>query len=1513
MLRLNSPAKLILLFKALVIFSQKLTITQLNTLDSFRLAVEDSLTINLNEFISGQNITFAISGIFNITNGVQPTIKQRLVPIQWIEKTFTVPQQAQYGSLALDPRYSIIYSLEGSTIIAWDYSNIAEVFETNTYTIQSQVNILCIDIIEHFNDVYIATAEKVVGNTKYMMRMVNATDIKNITQIGNAFSYTYKELADSINFYYVGNFMWIFMVNSDVVNIYQFDLDFKIAPSFSRSISQANLNQPSVNFTGLATFNNLAYLCDYNKGIFIFDLLAYLIKNSSTIQVTNIFIHPLQYGNIISCVSQNNYLTVTTSSGPIVYYLPDLSSPQTYFIFQHPNEASSLFSSVGVVSNQIFTMGYFISQIVNKANSYTTTFRVYSRSQYQNSSVLLDEWTWNLYGDDLNNNPYPAFSVIYQNDNYYLIANPGSSLRIFQVMENPTLLFDPGLIIPYTYKATLNASNDEYSQYPIAFNFAVQAILSENLNIFPWRGKYKNQGFIALQNISEYLTNPIDGSAYIYIPISNYAIGHNVSYQLELSGKNDNPQNYNTTISIPPKIQIAYEYGILGDNNCLDPFVLWFPFSSSISFVITICNGVLHTWISDATSFISMNINIEPKEGFTQQIAAIHQAQNNMELHIFIESTQYANNETNVLWEAYNITVYEEPYLIFSIEFSDSIPSSKLQIINDLLFSLRGNEIQVFKIEISSNNTFELIQYNPINQDTIEGNISFMPVDFAIDPLSGTMLYVYDFFEGLICFTIDNVTTQNYSPTMNGIYQGIFFTDVEMIATNEFLYIFSKSVNPVIIQISTANLLKYRKFPSFGCVPSDFDASYHYLAVMCSSIDNVQVLIYDVHAENYCSLYTTLPSKIVGSIAVTSEDQFNISYLYYFNGDFFTEYYLGQVSDDNWLPYFPIDYFPNGSNVITEWGRFGIQFEEYNFSSAFTETLQLTTIGSNSNATNKITVQFCNIGNFLDQNEKYRYLENNLTNYQGIVDVTNSNYAGSLPLNAFIGNDIDFGYILSNDQEQLIFSSDTCDPNSQNIFCIESKTRDIGAIYNDTEVYDFIITSDMQLISIPNMLVEIQLVTLLEQQMYNLSELNHGKTVACDILCEIPNNSFLFAAGCNLIDGANNTLFVLSLLNLNDFYNSYTISIPYKTSMLESSSDNDGNLKLYHYCGTVLTIFNITSSSNNTFSLSQYATITSQSLSINTFNPINIGFINNTYLLIGDSQNGIIRLVNTPNSTQGNYKIFDIYMPSDNILNTISSELCSMILLANKKSIITIMSNADVYLISLTNSYKIKNHFPPMYSLASTPSGFRTHLTPKSTFISFPVIRTEGIILLRIFNYSETALSAIYKDISLPNSPNYTPNFGGRLQLYSDFNGYLWLYHNLMAYSQEITPLSVYEIRQNPQGYIYHTNSTSINSMKFQLMGLNIYGLESWNSVEARLKIAQKKRDKTKKGDGPDSTRSSWNTWWFWSIIFTFSTFLIGGITYLCVYFRAQNEIDLTRKESKTFYIGMSLAIPNQQ
>lgn len=274
------------------------------------------------------------------------------------------------------------------------------------------------------------------------------------------------------------DYWWAFWYNSSSMLVVKFELSKNLASSLFKTLSLSSFSECS----GLMRVNimrSVFYVCDSKKGILTYDLSPVIYTNTGLPSLIADFQHPLLYGQVGYCSLTENFLTVTADKALIIYSLPFLNVVRIY------TGEYGLSYSTGNLS-------------VSLSNNH---FQVFNLSLYSIFvpvvDTIVDAYNW-------------------AQSDQFILASDEDNIFVYLCVE-PSLNF-PVQYSNYYYKGVLTCGNDK-------LDIMINASFSSGL--FDYRGVSLNSGFLQ----PNYLSNYTYGEPFeIYLPISNYFSGNNLSY-----------------------------------------------------------------------------------------------------------------------------------------------------------------------------------------------------------------------------------------------------------------------------------------------------------------------------------------------------------------------------------------------------------------------------------------------------------------------------------------------------------------------------------------------------------------------------------------------------------------------------------------------------------------------------------------------------------------------------------------------------------------------------------------------------------------------------------------------------------------------------------------------------------------------------------------------------------------------------------------------------------------------
>ena len=1411
-------------------------IEELIPLDNFRLPFGESYQFEVAEFVRCQNATY------KITPGVSAKIEEYFV----LNNSFPKPnsnQFSKFGNLILAQPNSdkLLFTLSKESIVVWNLSNFTNP-EKSEYQVDNSTNLLTLLEANTQNQTLIYLVEEVKAY-EYKVRGF-LVDSNNTLQEQKDLELTYTHENTGIQTFQVlaqNQTAYLFAVSSESFYLLESSQKTQVVAN----VTYENLNVNSSEFVSLAVYpeNSSVFLCDRESGIYILDLEE-ILQQKSTLDYLH-FKDPLKLGSILWCSIQNNELIVSVSTGIVKYNIPSFNYPSQIMNILRPGESPHMVLATGVSYLGKFSLygGYFLA---NVSSELVTTFRIYSFDLDNYDSMIVDEWNHKLF-NGTDTDAVPAFA--YDEDNHALFFNTESALEVYLLNEAPKVHLDSTKT--GTFKGQLNVSNPQDSRV-LPLNFTV--VSQNSTEIFNFRGTYPQQGFIRLTNISNYVTKVADSKTSVYLPLTNYFIGNNVSYSLSVVESSSNastlvPEFYTQMQSV--KLKGSY----------INPYVKWVVFSESVEYGISVSKDDIYVLKKNLTVYYHQ-VNQEKNTYYNH--ASLLYLDSESFLHLLIEVVNLETGE--VKWEVLKIIDSGDASIVLTKKFSNSIPSQKIVYSAGWVFALKGQGILVYKFQT----TPSLEAYSTITQSNLANfTQNFAPIDMDLE---NGVLYVCDFGRGVVLLPAKGSNT-TYSLEVFESLKLPPDSYSRIVATENTLYILLPSSEEFLKAPLDSN--KVQRFPVRNCLADQISASGNLLGVFCSGIRSSKIQVFDTSQELFASLTGEIKVDKPGAIAFRK----NSEVFYYCNGELCQQYSLSQTAN-TWNPEFPVEYMPVVYDRIvkTLWGRIDFDYDSENVPQEFTAQLNLTAWNGWQTKSETIYLQLENVGNYVEKNSEYNTQNSNLT-AAGNLEVFNQTYKELVPQEAFVGNDIVYSLIVTQEAERVIGPSEVCDKEIYP-FCIESKTRnlpsltDLGSIL-DMDSYNsslYALTEDLvgtyQLgKDVPNL-----------QSKFNVSDFLGKNSLSCYQIKALTNE--VLALTCtfkNEILQNHGTYF----LNLNTKEFSSFLSFS-KLTLLDVYSE-EGTYWVYIFDTSNLWTLKL---DLKTLKYETEDPISQTTLGLNFFLPMGVGKLNLTHIVVGDYLSGIL-LVNTSNN-----QVATSYSPEEYFLNTQTSNLLAMKLLSDKETLILLMSKGDVFKLSCQDGFRVLGHYPPVGLQEGVLNSLALGINEESNFIAFPVKTTNNSLSMRVLDYSQEDSNAIYTDAFLGSVKGSI--FSGSILFYENQELHTNLATNLVMQNSS-KPLQLIQIRKNTNAYIYYFEENKNSNFSVQLMGSNANS----NYTYQPLLVEFDGHNNNNNGSGDDD--GNWDKWWVWVLVFSGGVLLTVLMIALIIHFK--------KRRTRNGYSNISLVV----
>ena len=531
--------------------------------------------------------------------------------------------------------------------------------------------------------------------------------------------------------------------------------------------------------------------------------------------------------------------------------------------------------------------------------------------------------------------------------------------------------------------------------------------------------------------------------------MSNYFIGANITYSLI---NTQGPSTYDEiTIFLPPKSSLFSTTSFTTAVNAESSIkVLSIPGNTLTDIVAMISLNQVSILNYTNNNYInSINITNANPNFWPNQVALYF----GDALYVIIEYNGVNPNKNfEVDWTVYSVSFTKNKATpLFTQVNIDQTPSTKIEILNDYFYSLAGNAISQWEITLA-NGTASMLYTTNISETTIVPPIDFFPGSFAVDNL----IYVYDLNLGLMSFPITASLT-HAATYYNITHEAAIFVQMEINNFNLLIFAKNFSLNAIYL-ISNETTPTYSIKPIIHCnIPISISLSASFYSLTCINSVNVYIQIFDLNTETYASLFTEIYPGYQGSFVLGLINTLQNGAGYFTNGNIISAYSLGQQGDSIWAPTYPIQAIPYADNSIPVWARIGIEFiDSITFPIYFLQ-FNLTASNIYHNMSQLINITLYNTADYININSSFNPNLNTFTH--GEIDVFNSTFSSQLPLQAFLGNDIDFAFQINGTIGNDISASEVCEESKKILFCLENKTYEYLTIGDF--VYDFDISNEL--------------------------------------------------------------------------------------------------------------------------------------------------------------------------------------------------------------------------------------------------------------------------------------------------------------------------------------------------------------------------------------------------------------------------------------------------------------------
>ena len=1313
------------------------------------------------------------------------------------------------------------------------------------------------------------------------IRITNCTDETNLVEVSSLFVSISETSAIRASFYTDNITLWAFVIKNSAIDVFRFNMSTDIGSEFVYTINSTGNGGYPLNPVSVAFYNNTGIYCDSKFGAYVFSL-DFLYDNPPEFPILQKIFSASKIGNITSCTVNDDYLTVDTLNGTAVYQLPSLAR-----IILYPfNSSKPVLPVYGMISNSNFTVGYVATQVkTSKTISSVISFRVYATMMSYTNSLLID---YNLkvflQGDITNTLPsFALYQLPDQTNPYsfdtYLIVNAGLNLFVYLVQPGAYLTF-PAQSVAYTYNGNILVNNGAISKtYPIK----VTGVSKNSTVIYPIKGLYPTEGYAVSTSYSNYLLATNNSVYYSYIPVSNYFVGANVTFSLSIFNGTNNYDNLTYTLPSKSSVFSMIDYAAQADPQVSMKVYSIFG-GDNIDYVIMVSGNQVSIMVYAGSSYMS-NITISIPLPLSPSLAIFRRVING---YLLVESTEVLTDGTyQVVWQIYNISFAKNTAVLISTTTNlDRTPSYKIQYYNGNFFSLYGNSIDIWAVN-NKNGVVTMNYTTTISSETIYPATSFIPSSFIV---ARNLIYAYDTVLGLMSFYISSI--EPHSRTIYNISLASTFY-VEMESNNNNLLVFAKNVTANIVYLMPlSNVSAFSIRPLIHCsIPVSISLSGSFYSILCVNGINFYAQIFDLNAQTYSSLFTEIYPGFQGPFALGAIYASQSGAGYFTDGKTVSAYSIGQKGDSTWSPTYPVQAILPGDESVPVWARINLEFIDVIYQPTYYIQLLLTASNIYMNLSQVINYTVDNTANYIAKNPSFNITDSNFT--YGQILLYDESYSAPIPLQAFQGNDIDFAFQVNGTLTGYdVPATEVCEENKTTLFCLENKTYEY--LTEGYLTYDFDISGNLMVTTNRTSATLYDFSTTAPVTTTIVWENDLTVTMRCFYVRYLPGDQ-AFAISCINITGNGYNPYIV--IYSYDSCTSQVFKVSNPTQWM-TVSVYDNITYLYQYEGTTLSILEITYTNDTngcSYEFTLIGQITQNSLSVNTFDALNMAQINSTMAVIGETYLGLIFVNINVTGNTNTYTLNSTYLPVSSILQAAASTAVCMNLLSDLNTILLVTNLSEVYKISASN-LKILTTYPKVLLDGSASNNQICGVNEETTMIGFAVYNPGVVGVIRLLNYTANPSSAIYKDRVLTN--NSTSNYPSRIV----FNGTTVL-HNLSPSNSSATnkPVHFVKIRTNPMGYVYKSNLLYNGSV-----ALVAYSTEdAYQFAPIRYYVNPIPPEEITI-DTTDFYRSDWNRWYFWLILGLFSLVLVTSIIsiYTCI------KKNKDRRSSSALDIGLTTVNP---
>lgn len=1170
---------------------------------TLQVASDNPVSLLLNDYLVGNNLTYNVSGEYYNSSGAHiplasgPSLSQGMSLVWSRAKGPTLDVTA----IVQDAQYqNVIYTLDDSAIVAWNLSAFPVLKEIAFQELSPEPQ-----FAYPFVGVDRLGCVLLVASAVYEVSLEESLFVQAVCLNGSALQY-YINLTEPMPIHWAP--LWVdFQHKSDMLYIYVLEADSNNLASVSIYGLSEDLSSPvedlavilpedlkvkelkPIRFVGLGS---IGVLCD-SSGLFVLNMTNVTTKPPKLMA----FMDTLN-GPVLDCVAFNNFLLVTTYQGISNYSISD-KHPQLLFQANQPLVEYSIdighftqFSPCGQV------VALYLGEFNPTSRPSFSFVVINAAAQDLREAVVLGNNTSELLGADAEEYGMPPFLLVEWEEHMYVIFNSLTHLFVYQIYRLPTLLFEPGIKGPYSY---IGQVRTDMQSFPI--NVTAVDIHSPAL--------YQRVPLPPLE-----LTHYLDSSDHvytdIYFPVSSYLFGPNLTYTLDKVSASYS----NSNVTLPPMVStnqtIVYPTKSLAKLKAID--------LGTEAFVALVSNNSVQLSNCMETNLTSNFLaSLQPSQPSFQVLDFAF---------VIIGSTAFrglvivsALNST-VAFDLFNLSKPSSPLLVSTLNRTMS-PPIRVHGSNGFVYMLLPNSILVLELASSSSLNYPLVKFHTISVATIVPRLtSFVPVDFT-SSINSTLLWINEQQLGLTYVDMMR-SSQVFELKVVGYAGGSEMLAVH--AVGAWLWVFVTG-GPIYQLVGlalniTGSYQVARVFPSLPYCTYAFPVTANvYVALICANQTTNQVLIFDSSSAMPDSLVTAIWTPAPVSIALSYLSS-SLYYLFTYDGQTFTRYQIGQ-SAINWLPASQLFTNTYGTAV---WARCTLYFTEPPDALQFTLELNLTASNSLGQAQSLALLLIVeNPGTFIITNPAGNDTSL-LVLGQTQLYTSLQNYP--LPISYFIGLDVTFSIYVNNNVNSAVQPSDFCDPSSYFV-CLTDKSSLCYDCYDplvDSDIVAFQNNENTMMYFASENLITAQLRSILEGQLplhFNISELLNFTSSECYLFAHVQNTDFydIVTAACVGLTSANVTSSFLLLLNITEIIPFVgTQPLGFSVTMLSAVLSNDQVL-VFVSDGASIYVYRWTG-----LKFKYYSTITAESLGLTWLAPSSLQLVNDTLFALGDQNNGVVLL-----------------------------------------------------------------------------------------------------------------------------------------------------------------------------------------------------------------------------------------------------------------------------------------------